>query len=495
MNEELKGYLDALIPSNLPKKKREKLYDELSCHLLDRTEEYEKLGYSEEESVKRAIEDAGTDENINRSIASEFESLYHERTRWAVIAAAAVLLMDVFCLLFGVWVTSADWNAKATPGKALASFLTLFVCVGLVFFARAKRYRKMLWGLATAFLAVSFPLWCFLPQAAFYAMENDAYLLIDRFTPFVLPINTPVYLFADASVAFTVLCAVYCAVAAIRIGTGKARPVNNPRKKAVVLGACFAVVTAGVCGLLPRALTFSREYPDWFDDRLYAFQQSDAQNDAAELFDAIELNAPYADAAALLTASGRAEINEYGNSLDKNARKKFFAQYDELSLGDEYTVWFRPDRLIYGNGFVFLKTDAAGNVVGKGVGSPDPFARGRYGFRFDDPGRDDDMQKLTEDFENLKKGEPETAVMRRFGREYGCVYSRFESVADGKHVDRFAVYAWKGTYPDAGKYDQKYHECRIELTFTDGVLSDGRMLLSCRADGSPDLREITIADA
>ncbi len=302
MTDEIKGYLDTLIPPNLPKKRRKELYDELSCHLLDREDRYEEVGYSKEESLKKAVEDVGTDHEVNQSISSEFESLYHERAWWALIPAAVILLMNYSCFWFDTWVTSADFNDEPTPAKALISFVMIFICAGFIFFARAKRFRKMLVGTAVANLLIGGTvLICFYPQAALYAIENVAYYLIGRFTPFTVPNYGFPTLFIYGSVACTVLSAVYCIIAAIRIKKGQARPIGNLRTKAIVLGVCFAAVTVCVCVLLPRAEAFTRDSLKQMN--MYTTEESEA------LSGGIEPNAPYADAAVFLTEKVRHELS------------------------------------------------------------------------------------------------------------------------------------------------------------------------------------------
>jgi hypothetical protein len=101
------------------------------------------------------------------------------------------------------------------------------------------------------------------------------------------------------------------------------------------------------------------------------------------------------------------------------------------------------------------------------------------------------MQKVTADFDSLKKGDAEITVMNRFGKEYGNVYSRFESEIEGKHVDRFTVYACGVTNPDAQSYERT-GECHIELTFSDGLLSNGRMLMSEYINGKQVLNAYSI---
>ena len=63
------NYIDSIIPKNIPEKKRRKIYDEMFCHILDRIDYYEEIGYSEEQSTDKAIEDMGTDEETKKQIS------------------------------------------------------------------------------------------------------------------------------------------------------------------------------------------------------------------------------------------------------------------------------------------------------------------------------------------------------------------------------------------------------------------------------------------
>lgn len=92
MNE-LRDYINSLIPKNLSARKKRLIYDELEAHLFDKTAYYKNLGYSLEEAIRLSKEDFG-DSEIVAEICGEFETLYVERTRWSVAAASLILVMN-----------------------------------------------------------------------------------------------------------------------------------------------------------------------------------------------------------------------------------------------------------------------------------------------------------------------------------------------------------------------------------------------------------------
>lgn len=82
-------------------------------------------------------------------------------------------------------------------------------------------------------------------------------------------------------------------------------------------------------------------------------------------------------------------------------------------------------------------------------------------------------------FRTLQKGDSETEVMRRFGEEFGIVYTKRISVENGKTEDYYRVYCYgnmepntdyeEGTYDAFLARDSRY----IELAFENGKLTKG----------------------
>ncbi len=477
MNDTVNNFLSTLIPNNLPKKKRELLYSELECHLYDKADFYKQIGYSEDESIKKAIDDMGTDEEINDGIVREFEELYHERSWWAVIPACIILLMNIICWFSGNWVTSVDSNDDPTSLKAFISFFMIFASIGITAFARIKNYRKCLVGagIGNLILGVLY-LFCFYPQSAMYALVYNTVLLIDKLTPFAVTelLGKSYMAFFVFSVLFTLLSAIYCFVASARIKYGKAKDIENVKTKCIVFSSCFAAVAVISCCLLPKAVSFDRDYPVWFDFHIYISDESQ------ELYDSIELGMLYSEADSFLKSRGWISTEEYEKQLNKNTLKKFRYELDSLEFDSDYAVWFNPEKHIDGNGFVFLKQDRDGKVTSKGIGNAGPFNSGEYGgFRLSSY-RTDDMKAVISDFEKLKKDDSEETVMSNFGKsnfdeKQGIIYTRFESTQNGKKIDYFRVYAHGSVYSTDNLYENPTESRYIEFEFIDGKLTKGEM--------------------
>ena len=211
--------------------------------------------------------------------------MYHERTWWAFIPSAILLLMNYLCFPLDVWVTSADYNDEPTGWKILVSFAMLFVCFAFIRFAEIKRFRKMLIGIGFANLSIAASLLvCFYPQSALYAVEQNFYLVLDKCTPFTLnPEFFGVYFYA--SMALLIFIFIYCFIQSVRIKRGTAG--RKTKKSTAVIAAC-CVLFAGINTVLfPVSERFCENYPLFFDWLVYSREESEA------LFDEIQIVASY----------------------------------------------------------------------------------------------------------------------------------------------------------------------------------------------------------
>ena len=158
-------FIDEFIPKNISKKRRLLLTNELENHLLDKSNFYKEIGYPEEESIQKAIDDFGSDEKMKKSIFNEFEELYSEKSIFGVVAFFAIQLMNWICYFLGTWVISADFHDDPSIFGTLVSFgMILTICI-LVIFARIKKYRKMLIAIGLSnILSLAVILFNFYPQ-------------------------------------------------------------------------------------------------------------------------------------------------------------------------------------------------------------------------------------------------------------------------------------------------------------------------------------------
>ncbi len=462
----VKSYIDSVIPENITKNKKRALYDELLCHIIDRTDYYKEIGYSEEQSIDKAIEHMGTDDGTKSRLSNEFEELYHERTWWAFIPSVIILLMNYLCFPLDVWVTSADYNDDPTGWKILVSFAMLFICFAFIRFAEIKRFRKMLMGIGISNLIIAASLLCcFYPQAALYAVEQNFYLVLDKCTPFTL---NPEYfgLYYYVAIALLIIIFIYCIIQSVRIKRGTAG--KKKRTVTVVLTVCYAVFTVFTTSLYPVSTEFVDNYPVYFDWLVYSSEESE------ELYRNIKIGEAFEEANAYLNCYGWFTLSDYEAKLDKNTAKKFRAMCkDRADFGSDYIIWYNPELNIDGNGFVFAKLNDENRITEKGTGNPLSFnptkdSEFRYYYRYGTEERlqnRERLQNVEEDWENMKTGDSREDVMSRFGTEYGTVYSYMQN----ENSENFAVFVCGSTE------DNKDFSRYIVLSFSDGKLIRGDM--------------------
>lgn len=456
------NYIDSITPQNISKKKKRMLYDELFCHILDRIDYYIEIGYSEEQSTDKAIEDMGTDEDTKKYLCVEFEELYHERTWWSFIPSAIILLLNYLCFPLDIWVSSADYNGEPNQSKILVSFGMIFICFAFIRFAEIKRFRKMLVGIGVSNLIVAVSLlFCFYPQSALYATEQNFYLVLDKCTPFTLnPEFFGVYFWA--SMALLIFIFIYCIIQSVRIKRGTAGKKTKSGTVALAVGCVlFAVVTTV---LYPASTEFVDNYPVYFDWLVYSSEESE------ELYDNIKIGDSYEEVNTYLNGKGWFTLSDCEANLDRNFAKKFkVMRKDRADFDSDYIVWFNPERYIAGNGFVFVKIDNNGCVTEKGVGNPQSFLPVKdYDFRYYRYNYVyDNMKKLDEDWEKMKIGDSREEIMSRFGTEYGTIYSQLQS----ENSESFAIYVCELSDSHTYLNDTRY----IIISFTDGQLTKGDM--------------------
>lgn len=476
MNE-LRAYVNSLIPKNLSKKRKALLFDEIESHILDKAEFYEEIGYSWKESVKKAIKDFGTEEEVKNGILNEFEALYHERTWWAIPAGIAVFAMNILAFWLDIWVSSADYNSDPDSGAAFTSFCMIFSLLAGMVFARIKNYRKLLVGLGIgSFVSAANFLWCFFPQAAFYAIGLNTAYLIDIVSPFALgsyfDLGAALYFYLSIILLFS--CSLYCFITAHRIKSGKAKQIQKPGVKATAFATVFFIIAAVSCSILPKAQRYSDDYPEWFDE-----YNSHISEETGYIYDEINLNDDYNEVAARLTEYGWISIENYEETLDKLRLKQFRTELKNMNFDENDEVWFVPGnrikgKYISGNGFVALQKDKNGYITKKAIGD---VSKEMYnnGFSFiKNNNKDDNMELMISDFAYLKKGDREDAVLSKFGKIYGEICTKNTHIEDGSIITYYRIIC-RGIMHPEGYSLGDYESRRIELTFKDEYLTQGKM--------------------
>ena len=481
-------FIDSFIPKNIPKKKALMLKAELTCHIIDKADFYKEIGYDDMESINKAIEDFGTNENDKNFIFNEFEELYSEKSILGILAFIFISVMNYLCLPLDLWVTSADFNRDPDPVSAFISFSMIFVVLIMISFARIKKYRKTLIsiGVINTLIAVTL-LVSFYPQMAAFTLGYDIIYLIDKFTPFSvghLIVSALESVFAMILwFGILIIPALYCFVEAIRIKKGTAKTVKNYKKKIIKFCIVFYVIATASCLLYPVSEKYVNEYPVWLDS-YYNY----VSNESEQKFNEIVIGNSYADVSNTLKSEGYMTIEEYENSLDRLTSKQFRYNLKKFDFEEGYDIWFKPDKYVSGNGFVGLKQED-GIIIAKSIGNINRkmYNEKNNNFGYSNSDFNHDMFAMFEYFRALNLGDTETDVIGRFGSDFGFIYTKFFSVEDGKEIHYYRIYCYGITNPE-GKSYEKNDSRYIELTFENGQLIKGTMYDKIYLDKGSEIR-------
>ncbi len=258
-------FVDKFVPKNLPKKRADALKSELTCHILDKADYYKEIGYDESVSIDKAIEDFGTEEKDISYIYQEFEELYSEKRIYGVLSFFGIALMNLLCAPLNFWIITADVNPEADYFGILGSFGLMLGVLTLVFFARVKKYRKMLISIGVVHsLIPATVIMCYYPQLMCYCIGYNSLYILDRLTPFSAE-SIMVHYCGDHVglylwLIIPVLLAIFCFITAKRIKQGKAKPVKNPRKSYAIFASVYAVFALANWLLFPVSMEYLMSY-------------------------------------------------------------------------------------------------------------------------------------------------------------------------------------------------------------------------------------------
>lgn len=476
MHSRINEFVDGFVPKNLSKKKALLLKAELTCHIIDKADFYKEIGYDDMVSVEKAIEDFGTDEKDKNYIFNEFEELYSEKSVFAIASFLIITVMNYICFYFDLWVISADYNSTdPEPGTILISFAMIFLVLGMICFARVKKYRKMLLATGLANLLIAAVVFLVLyPQLAGFALAYNFIYLTDMLTPFSvghLTYHGLEHIFVMTTYYIVlVVPAIYSLAAAFRIKRGLAKNIEKPGKKIGVFSLIYLVVAIVSSLLYPVSEKYLDDYRVWFSNyNNYISQQ------AQQEFDKIAVGESYSQLSKRLHEKGYVTIEEYKGTLDRITKKQFKQCLKRFDFARDYEIWFNPD-FPDGNGFLGI-CQQDGVVIAKGVGNMEEnmYDEKYQSFGYSDIDNNDYIPLVTEHFRSLEKGDPWGEVMTVFGKELGTVYAERYSVRDGKIINYYRVYCY-GRKSDAQRFSYSDYDNRyIELIFENGLLKNATM--------------------
>ncbi len=462
-------FIGSFIPDNIPKKKRQQLYDEMECHILDRADFYTEIGYDRETALKKSMECFGEEKETKDSVKADLYGLYHERFYYAVIAGLIPLILNLVALFTGNYVISFD--SMPTPdavGVFMSAFSLCFLILQTVL-CRKRGYRKSLiaTGISNLLLGCSLVFACY-PQASLYALLLNGSYALEKLTP-LLTRNAVVYwidiLAWYGSLAFLSITAVISFILAKRIkrkGISERKSLKGLSVTALIM--CFVCIFT--CTLYGSADRYFSEYIRWFDN-----ENVTTDGEAVSAFEAMALDGNYDEAKKQLGLLGYISTEDYMNTLTAAEKTMFRYSLKELDFffGEEYTAFFKKDKSGY-NSFLFIRADEKGLITGKGIGVGSEY-EDEYGSKRHYCSADERADECTANFEELKKGDKKDDVLRKLTGDNGHFYTVFSERENGVQKDYYRIHS-------QGLSDSDYYfgtDIYIQLWFTQGLLEKARL--------------------
>ncbi|MBQ8784187.1 MAG: hypothetical protein IJZ57_10515 [Clostridia bacterium] len=155
--EAIKSYLEKAVPKGLSLKKQMNICDELTCHIQDKADFYMEIGYEEEKSYEKALEEMGDGEEV----CQQFEEVYQEKTIHAVLTSVAIHFADFVAVILGFGLSFVSIFASSTgmiesAESVLFSSVALCAVLVLIMYAHKERHPKMLKAIGISHLIMTF---------------------------------------------------------------------------------------------------------------------------------------------------------------------------------------------------------------------------------------------------------------------------------------------------------------------------------------------------
>lgn len=469
---DIRNFINSFIPENIPKKKRQQLYDEIECHILDRADFYVEIGYDEETALKKSMECFGEENEMRESVKKDFEELYRERWYYALIAGIIPLTFNTIIGFTGAFIHSADKLGDPSDSAVFISSLSVGYVILQIAFCFMKGYRKSLiaTGISNLLIMCSLILIAY-PQSAFFALALNVSYLLEKFTPLIMKgvaDSLPDLLSFSGTCVFIISIA---AVSYVLAGIVKRKGKHEQKTLKIFSVLSIVIVTLSFFSsvIYSNADDYYRDYRTWFNPR-----NDTVTEKTLTVFNSVPLGCTYKDTKPYLEHLGYVNTEDYIKTLSREEKKMFRYNISEMdfSFDGEYMIFFEKEKKSYNsddNGFIFIKTDENGLINGKGIGVACPF-EDKYGSKHHYCGEVFDTGKCEEAFINTEKGDSKDEVLKKFAKENGHLYSLFSETENGVQKDycRIHSYGSPSTY-NLNDYN-KDRDIFIQLWFTDGKL-------------------------
>lgn len=186
MDKRIESYLDSVIPEKLSKRRQKLIREELRDHISDHIDFYTEIGYSEDESIQKALADMGDDGGVTSMVKKDFEKVYGEKIWMPILAFVLTILVIFTAVSCGIFVTMVESKGSPQAYEVFVSFVIVFA----MSLALAAIYRK---GLKKTLLAMGIAhllsgatvLYSGYSQPAIYALISDIGFLLEKTTPLI----------------------------------------------------------------------------------------------------------------------------------------------------------------------------------------------------------------------------------------------------------------------------------------------------------------------
>ena len=485
MDKRIESYLDSVIPEKLSKKRQKLIREELRDHISDHIDFYTEIGYSEDESIKKALADMGDDGGVTAMVKKDFEKVYGEKIWMPILAFVLTMLVIFTAVSCGIFVTMVESKGSPQAYEVFVSFVIVFAMSLALAVIYRKGLKKTLLAMGIAhLLSGATVLYSGYSQPAIYALISDIGFLLEKTTPLIT------YKFASAQelvneyisfIAGIVLDIGFALVPLILFIKlrKKGTPEKSSKKGIIITASVLCAAAIGLTFMYTGTEKFYQNYKCVMNG--YEFEDSDGvceQSKAA--FDSIDLGMNYDEAKRRLRVQGYMPFDEYCETQSFGMRKRLKYSLNELNLAvidDGYTVFINPnifydDEGMYGrnysNGFVYLRVDSDGCVESKGVGNGTAIV-GEVGVE-NHHSSGSGGRSCYQNFKTVRAGDRKDEVMKKLSGENGDVFAKFATLKNGEENEYCRV-------SHAGSYgsDEIYCPVVVEIWFENEKLSDAKL--------------------
>lgn len=486
MDKRIEEYLDSVVPERLSKRRKMLIREELRDHISDHIDFYTEIGYSEDESIQKALADMGDDGGVTAMVKKDFEKVYGEKIWMPILAFVLTILVIFTAVSCGIFVTMVESKGSPQAYEVFVSFVIVFAMSLALAVIYRKGLKKTLLAMGIAhLLSGATVLYSGYSQPTIYALISDIGFLLEKTTSLIT------YKFASeqelvneytsfiAGIVLDIGLALVSLILFIKLRK-KGAPEKKSKKGIIITASVLCAAAIGLTFMYTGTEEFYRSYKYVMNGK--KFETSDGickQSEAA--FESIDLGMDYNEAVRRLRVQGYMPFDEYRKtqSREMSKRLKYSLGELELTVTDEgYTVFINPnifydDNDIYGrngsNGFVYLRADSDGCVESKGVGSG-AAVKDKYGYVPDHHSGGSGGRDCYHNFKTVRAGDSRDEVMKKLAGEDGDIFARFLTLKNGEENEYCRV-----SHAGRGAPDEIYYPVVAELWFENGKLSDAKL--------------------